>query len=129
MAEHFCCSQRRPSPPSELHVAKLLMNKAGDNQFAGKSCKLGKVVQDLAVFWILAHFGIDLLAIGRFDGHGFEGRMLLRSGRSKTEKSGCGGWLLPSFGFAFRTLCAELADFCWGLRRTSRELGGGSFIF
>ena len=29
MAEHFCCSQRRPSPPSELDVAKLLSNKAG----------------------------------------------------------------------------------------------------
>lgn len=27
VAEHFCCSQRRPSPPSELHVAKLLMTK------------------------------------------------------------------------------------------------------
>jgi len=29
MAEHFCCSQRRPSPPSELDVAKLLSNKVG----------------------------------------------------------------------------------------------------
>eukprot|EP00913_Durusdinium_trenchii_P033622 g31473.t1 len=27
VAEHFCCSQRRPSPPSEQHMAKLLTYK------------------------------------------------------------------------------------------------------